>query len=744
VIGNGKLTHDGLEYGYMFVACAILCLIIDSCGQEHLEVIVEVNLCGLLELGRRDLNGDEYLGQLGFSRAYSFGDWFSFAKRRAPSLVCIDDNRYCMKHWKSGFFLINWRAIPDSMLRDMPEGVLVLSGLSHVWKSRICDPWIGVEVQEEPLHDIRPTLQRLLFYYTPPADVGVVIPDPTLEDLAVDNSDNESDDDDACVKILLVTPICFAAVIPTLGNQGGSSAAPATKGPSTRDSRGKGIMVDDVAASFVGMSRPRPSSGLASSFRDVSGDAIHKDFFPFSAGPYYAAYLEGGVAMVVDQFPIPGEMIRVETLSGDQLTAKMSMSHCMIMSHGGELLARYHGLPQSHHEYVLSADSRLKGYKERVAGKEEKRKIKSLTKSLDNLHVEVARLSADLNRATILEAKKDEEILFLKATPLGFASFFRVQFYGLVWKFLASDEFSRVQGELLSLAASVGFEHGLSMHQTKDEFAAMLKKMAHFNYEHATEPVSVILQLEHEKLARLANVPTLRDARVSPHIVKESTVSPAFESLELPTNVVPTSSTVASEQNEVWVNAMVDGPDLEITDGAANAKSGSVFVQGTSYAFDDTVGVTEEGSKRASFSPSEIVVAFSAGKKGDGSLPSSTADEEAAANPFMLLVFLSSLVVICFLHGVVVHWSCLLRRRGSLCLLLRPHAKVFVFELCLPIVRHAMDCEAWSDALKFKQMAYECIFSSGLTRIIPTPEPSLIASLPRYNFQALGVGVDFS
>ncbi|GKC19379.1 hypothetical protein Tco_1021529 [Tanacetum coccineum] len=25
-------------------------------------------------------------------------------------------------------------------LRDMPEGVLVLSGLSRVWKSRVCDP----------------------------------------------------------------------------------------------------------------------------------------------------------------------------------------------------------------------------------------------------------------------------------------------------------------------------------------------------------------------------------------------------------------------------------------------------------------------------------------------------------------------------------------------------------------------------------------------------------------------------
>ncbi|GJU06481.1 hypothetical protein Tco_1122911 [Tanacetum coccineum] len=68
-------------------------------------------------------------------------------------------------------------------LRDMPEGVLVLSGLSHVWKSRVCDQvlwgadgnvmgihdflclpeWTGVEVQEEPYLDVRPTLQRLLF-----------------------------------------------------------------------------------------------------------------------------------------------------------------------------------------------------------------------------------------------------------------------------------------------------------------------------------------------------------------------------------------------------------------------------------------------------------------------------------------------------------------------------------------------------------------------------------------------------
>ncbi|GKG48469.1 hypothetical protein Tco_0510354, partial [Tanacetum coccineum] len=47
-------------------------------------------------------------------------------------------------------------------------------------------------------------------------------------------------------------------------------------------------------------------------------------------------------------------------------------------------------------------------------------------------------------------------------------------------KFLASDEFSRVQAGLLSLAPSAGFEHGLSMHQTKEEFTAVLKKISQF------------------------------------------------------------------------------------------------------------------------------------------------------------------------------------------------------------------------------------------------------------------------
>ncbi|GKE84998.1 hypothetical protein Tco_1558740, partial [Tanacetum coccineum] len=100
------------------------------------------------------------------------GHWFSFAKHHALSPVCIDNNRSCMKHWKNGFVFIDRRAIPDYMswrhsssaiddprplagsfnkddvrrlsvhvvkLRDIPKRVLVLSGLSHVWKSQTYD-----------------------------------------------------------------------------------------------------------------------------------------------------------------------------------------------------------------------------------------------------------------------------------------------------------------------------------------------------------------------------------------------------------------------------------------------------------------------------------------------------------------------------------------------------------------------------------------------------------------------------
>ncbi|GKA65446.1 hypothetical protein Tco_0765153 [Tanacetum coccineum] len=646
----------------------------------------------------------------------------SLTKRRAPSLVYIDDNRSCMKQWKSRFFFIDRQAIPDAMvwihpdtaiddprpsassfnmadvrrlsahvikLRDMPEVMGIYDFLS-------LPEWTGVEVQEEPHLDVRSTLQRLPFYCTPPATVDAVIPKPTPKDLAVGTlvlrfsttrpslfvgDDDESDDDeDACVEIMLVTPLHSATVIPSSGNQGGSSAP-----PTAEDSRGKGVIVDDAAPS-AGASRSRPSSRPTPSFRDVFGDAIHMDFFPFSAGPYYATYPMDGVARnceftreewdapyrltfgvltkevfkdpvvwktIVDQFPTPREMVRVKSLFNEKLTAKMSVLHCMMMLHSGELLARYHGLNQSHHEYVLSTDSRMKGYEEKVAsltglelqvsalkkqvsglndklsssnasfakskakGKERKKKIKSLTKSVYNLHSEVPPLSTSLNQATVLEAEKDEEILRLKTNPSEFSSFFRGQFQGLVRKFLASDKFSRVQGELLFLANNAGFERGLSLLKPPPFSLKLIMLFSTRSLSMLLEPLSVILQLEPEKLVRPANVTASREVRVSPPI-KESTVTPVSKSLELSTNVNFTASAIDSEHNGEMVNVEVDGSDPKMTDDTAIVKFGHAFVQGISVALDDAMELVEVGLGYVSFGPNDVVVALSAHEKGDG------------------------------------------------------------------------------------------------------------------------------
>nr|GFA36961.1 hypothetical protein [Tanacetum cinerariifolium] len=131
--------------------------------------------------------------------------------------------------------------------------------------------------------------------------------------------------------------------IPSLRNQGGSSVAPTAEGSNTRDSQGKGVMVNDAAASSTGVSRSRPSSKLAPSFRDVSND-----LFIWTSSLFLLVLIMPHILRMV-------------------LLRTMSVLHCKMMSHGGELFARYRGLNQSHHEYVLSTDSRLKGYEEKVA-----------------------------------------------------------------------------------------------------------------------------------------------------------------------------------------------------------------------------------------------------------------------------------------------------------------------------------------------------------------------------------------
>ncbi|GJW89886.1 hypothetical protein Tco_0167439 [Tanacetum coccineum] len=108
---------------------------------------------------------------------------------------------------KCGFFLIDRWAIPDVMVWRHPDAAIDDPSLLFIWVESsleesypvlqgvdgnvmgihdfLCIPeWTGAEFQEEPHFNVRSTLQRLPFYYTPPAAADAVNPDPTLEDLA--------------------------------------------------------------------------------------------------------------------------------------------------------------------------------------------------------------------------------------------------------------------------------------------------------------------------------------------------------------------------------------------------------------------------------------------------------------------------------------------------------------------------------------------------------------------------------
>ncbi|GJW39850.1 hypothetical protein Tco_0065695 [Tanacetum coccineum] len=209
-----------------------------------------------------------------------------------------------------------------------------------------------------------------------------------------DDSDNEetNDDPDACVEILLVTLI---------------------------RSRGNAIMDDAVDTPSRSTSHSRAFTGPTPATRDPTGDAIDKDSFPFSSDSRLRSLQQ-----------------KLASLHG--LDSRVSNLKKQVLDLNDKVTA----------SDVSFANSKAKG-------KDQKKKIKSLSKSLDQLTAEAARLAFDLNQA-------------------------QSDFQSLVRRFLASDEFSRAQGEIFSLATSVGFERRLNIDRTQEQLAATLKKISHF------------------------------------------------------------------------------------------------------------------------------------------------------------------------------------------------------------------------------------------------------------------------
>ncbi|GKC61693.1 hypothetical protein Tco_1089291, partial [Tanacetum coccineum] len=270
--------------------------------------------------------------------------------------------------------------------------------------------------------------------------------------------------------------------------------------------------------------------------------------------------------MVVDQFPIPREMVRIEALTDDRLAGKMSVLHYMMMSHRGELLARYRGLLKSHHKYVPSTYSRLKGFQQRLTSFQGlKSQVFGLKKQVTDLNDKITASDAAFVKAKAkgkpggLMLKKDIRLPPLKVTLV------------LVQKLLASDEFSRVQGDLLSLASSAGFER------------------------------------------RLTVVPAPRVAGVSPPFTKELIVTHAPSLVELFSKDATPSYTTTSEQNKEWLSVM--GVAHPVCKDVNRVESSSI----------QELGFASSGS-------ADVLIALSVGEKEHGSPHSSDVLVTASAD----------------------------------------------------------------------------------------------------------------
>ncbi|GJR81398.1 hypothetical protein Tco_0152183 [Tanacetum coccineum] len=130
------------------------------------------------------------------------GDWLSFSKRQNTKDVCIDDGPPSLKKWKSKFFLIDRRAIPDHLTwrhsHSCASDDLPTDGYNRNDVEQLCVHLIRLremreegdsKIVEEPHHLSEPMLKRILPYTTALAAEDALIPLPTPDEVAAAQPD---------------------------------------------------------------------------------------------------------------------------------------------------------------------------------------------------------------------------------------------------------------------------------------------------------------------------------------------------------------------------------------------------------------------------------------------------------------------------------------------------------------------------------------------------------------------------
>ncbi|GKA16293.1 hypothetical protein Tco_0696040 [Tanacetum coccineum] len=443
-------------------------------------------------------------------------------------------------------------------LCDIPEGVLVRSGVSRVWHNMMCDPVLRhsnntvmsiydflcmpsldmVKVREEPHGLDTSILDRVADHTTSPAPAGTVIPHASPEEIAVTRPGRKvvtKADNAAKQKTSTGPEISTNATKKTRSSKKGSGAG------SSGQSVGDGVkQVDDgtlddddrredtefsmegienlndvsqdkevephvelsrgvrrtTRASFRvshGISEdasPRAqevalapnvqsqdandggndSDGSVDPYHEArvgntAGDVLERDLLPLEEIHVVnlglrkkELYKDPKVyRTALDRFPTPAETCRLREPSSFELSDRMSVLQCQLITYRSMLNARY--------------DHSLKN-------------VDRLTKRCSLQTQIIKKQNADIRQQSESIVRANEELEHherqAEETQGSVASFFQSNFTPLVRRFLKSGEFNRAFTGVLNMEISVGVERGLHMDRTDEEFKDLSRRFYGF------------------------------------------------------------------------------------------------------------------------------------------------------------------------------------------------------------------------------------------------------------------------
>ncbi|GJR22175.1 hypothetical protein Tco_0970702 [Tanacetum coccineum] len=187
----------------------------------------------------------------------------------------------------------------------------------------------------------------------------------------------------------------------------------------------------------------------------------------------------------LDRFPTLAETYRLRELSLVELSDRISMLQCQLITHGSMLNARY--------DHSLSNFERLSKQcaQQTQTIKKQRADLKQQSESTVRANEEVSSIGMKRDDLALKKEKIKEELVGTKSQlehrerqaeeiQDNIVSFFQSDFTPLVRKFLKSGEFNQAFAGVLNTTISVGVERGLRMDRTDEEFTGLSQKVAGF------------------------------------------------------------------------------------------------------------------------------------------------------------------------------------------------------------------------------------------------------------------------